>query len=597
MITDNDINNINNNQTTTTIVTLAKCLKDGTIEAGKDLASMFYLMPVHETIKDDIYDVTNYEVKLIPLIAFMVAIEQIIRIIMRKNMSRFEDCIINIASSLVFTLTRVMMFTIVLRIYSWIYANYALVNLPLHSATTWIISLLLVEFVYYWTHRALHELNFLWAAHQFHHMAEDINISTTIRDSVVDLIIYDIFPIPLSFIIHPQILFVHLQFSLIYQIWLHNEVVGHLGPLEYLINTPRQHRVHHGKNPYCIDKNYGALLMIWDRIFGTYQVELDNEKIVYGTVSPTPKTFDMLTLMFGYYKNVWERFSNGKGFHEKMAALFYGPGWSPGKPRLGLIEEIPNVDYRQPRYIYQPYVAIWKKAYILLHSLIILIGFYMMVDHPLIKFDPWKITSCMIYLLLTITSFGALFDNRSYLIILEIFRCIIYFVFDYFIIQSTKWPIHRNTSILIQILLWIIRFGHLLSIIFWICMWIRNIFTNDNNNNIDNKHQRKGLSTTDSNEKIIYDSNEGQSQTSQDSDETMMNQNHSIPVKFRARELITTTIMMISVFIPLLISYLFVIPSCSLYYEQYFFDNYLTFTRNLTIITSNNSIFSQFGSN
>ena len=84
------------------------------------------------------------------------------------------------------------MFTIVLRIYSWIYANYALVNLPLHSATTWIISLLLVEFVYYWTHRALHELNFLWAAHQFHHMAEDINISTTIRDSVVDLIIYDV---------------------------------------------------------------------------------------------------------------------------------------------------------------------------------------------------------------------------------------------------------------------------------------------------------------------------------------------------------------------------------------------------------------------
>lgn len=222
----------------------------------------------------------------------------------------------------------------------------------------------------------------------------------------------------------------------------------------------------------------------------------------------------------------------------------------------------------------------------------------------------------MIYLLLTITSFGALFDNRfdiffwflvskyqfvclflidrSYLIILEIFRCIIYFVFDYFIIQSTKWPIHRNTSILIQILLWTIRFGHLLSIIFWICMWIKNIFTN-NNNNIDDK--RKGLSTTDSNEKIIYDSNEGQSQTSQDSDETMMNQNHSIPVKFRAQEFITTTIMMISVFIPLLISYLFVIPSCSLYYEQYFFDNYLTFTKNLTIITSNNSIFSQFGSN
>ncbi|KAH7637081.1 alkylglycerol monooxygenase-like protein 2 [Dermatophagoides farinae] len=563
----------NNNETT---ITLARCLKDGGIEAGKDIASIFYLMPIHDTIKDDIYDVTNYEVKLIPVIALMVTIEQIIRIIMRKQLSRFEDCFINIASSLVFTLTRVVMFTIVLRIYSWLYTNYALVHLPLHSASTWIISLLLVEFVYYWTHRALHEFNFLWAAHQFHHMAEDVNISTTIRDSVVDLVIYDIFPIPLALFIHPQILFVHLQFSLIYQIWLHNEVVGHLGPLEYLINTPRQHRVHHGKNPYCIDKNYGALLMIWDRIFGTYQVELDEEKIVFGTVSPTPKTFDMMTLMFGYYKNVWQRFKNCDNYREKMASLFYGPGWSPGKPRLGLIEEIPEVDHKAPRYIYTPYVAIWKKAYILFHSVAILIGFYMIADHPLIKFDPWKMTFCMTYLLLAITSFGALFDNRSYLIILEIFRCIVYFVFDQYVLQSTQWPVHQSTSVLIHLSLWTIRLGHLLSIMFWICMWIINLFTT---NTIDDKH--KSPKMTSSNEKIIYDSNEGQSQTSTDSDETL-HQDSTYPVRLKASTFFILMAMMVFVFVPLTMSYLFVVPSCSRYYETYFFDRYLSFAQNIT---------------
>ena len=160
-------------------------------------------------------------------------------------------------------------------------------------------------------------------------------------------------------IVPPQILVVHMQFSLIYQIWLHNEVVGSLGPIEYIINTPRQHRVHHGKNPYCIDKNYGALLMIWDRIFGTYQTE--REKIVFGVVSPTPQTFDSMTLQFGYYKDVAKKFQSVEGFANKMSALFKGPGWAPGKPRLGLLEEVPTPDPNAPKYSWGPiYTALEK---------------------------------------------------------------------------------------------------------------------------------------------------------------------------------------------------------------------------------------------
>ena len=80
----------------------------------------------------------------------------------------------------------------VIRVFDYLYTNHRIIDLPLHSVSTWLVSLLLVEFVYYWTHRALHEINILWAAHQFHHMASDINITTTIRDSVLDLIIYDV---------------------------------------------------------------------------------------------------------------------------------------------------------------------------------------------------------------------------------------------------------------------------------------------------------------------------------------------------------------------------------------------------------------------
>lgn len=126
-----------------------------------------------------------------------------------------------------------------------------------------------------------------------------------------------------------------MQFSLIYQVWLHTEVVYNMGPLEYIINTPRQHRVHHGKNTYCIDKNYGALIMIFDRLFGTYQAE--EEKIVFGTTTKPMETFDTSILHFSYYNNVWQKFKQQVGLKNKLYALFAGPGWEPGKPRLGLL--------------------------------------------------------------------------------------------------------------------------------------------------------------------------------------------------------------------------------------------------------------------
>ena len=171
-----------------------------------------------------------------------------------------------------------------------------------------------------------------------------------------------------------------MQFSLIYQIWLHNDVIGRLGLIEYLINTPRQHRVHHGKNPYCIDKNYGALLMIWDRIFGTHQTE--KEKIVYGVVSHTPKTYDPMVLQFGYYTDVYNKFIDVDGLWYKLSALFKGPGWGPGKPRLGLIKEVPKPHPGAPKYSYNPFIPYWKKFYVMIHMSIIIVTFMQLVDHP-----------------------------------------------------------------------------------------------------------------------------------------------------------------------------------------------------------------------
>lgn len=175
-----------------------------------------------------------------------------------------------------------------------------------------------------------------------------------------------------------------MQFSLIYQVWLHSSVVSELGFLEYIINTPRQHLVHHGKNPYCIDKNYGALLMIYDRMFGTYQREIKDDEIVFGVVSPTPDTFDPFVLQFGYYKDVYNKFMQMDTFGDKMSALLKGPGWSPGKPRLGLISDVPEPDRSLPKYSYDPETPSWIKLYASFHLFIMLVGLYVIGQHDLV---------------------------------------------------------------------------------------------------------------------------------------------------------------------------------------------------------------------
>ncbi|KAG0176983.1 hypothetical protein DFQ28_004515, partial [Apophysomyces sp. BC1034] len=134
---------------------------------------------------------------------------------------------------------------------------------------------------------------------------------------------------------------------------LHTELVGSLGYLEYIFNSPAAHRVHHGRNPYCIDKNYGATLMIWDILFGTFELERPEEPVVYGLTHPI-NSFNPVTIQFHHYKHIFQTFGSTQGFTNKLKVLFYGPGWHEGTPRTGLYEEIPEIDIDHPPPKYNP---------------------------------------------------------------------------------------------------------------------------------------------------------------------------------------------------------------------------------------------------
>jgi alkylglycerol monooxygenase len=152
---------------------------------------------------------------------------------------------------------------------------------------TSIIRLILVLFFPY------SEVNLFWSTHQAHHSAESYNLSTALRQGVLQNYFSWMFYLPLALIIPPQIFLIHSQMNLLYQFWIHTDIISNLGPFEYILNTPSHHRVHHGRNPYCIDKNYGGVLIIWDRLFGTFAAERENEEIAYGLIHPI-NTFDPL---------------------------------------------------------------------------------------------------------------------------------------------------------------------------------------------------------------------------------------------------------------------------------------------------------------
>jgi len=169
-----------------------------------------------------------------------------------------------------------------------------------NSTSTFFLSLLIADFLYYWYHRWMHGYKPLWAFHLIHHSSQKLNLTTSFRLNWLSPIISAFFFIPAALVgIPPATIVLSYAVNLLYQYWLHTEFIGKIPVIEGILNTPSGHRVHHGSNPIYIDKNYGGILMIWDRMFGTYQPETEKVRygITYGFVSYNP----FILLLHGFY--------------------------------------------------------------------------------------------------------------------------------------------------------------------------------------------------------------------------------------------------------------------------------------------------------
>ena len=253
--------------------------------------------------------------------------------------------------------------------------------------------------------RAIHEVNIFWAAHQVHHSSEDYNLSTALRQSMLQMFPSALFFLPLAYFIPPPIALVHAEFNTLFQFWIHTELIKDIGPLEYILNTPSHHRVHHGSNRYCLDKNYAGVLIIWDRMFGTFAEEKKDEKIVYGLVDQ-PQFFNPIKHQFFYLHSVLKKAKRMNSLQDFLAAFLKGPGWFPGTSRLGDINAVPRIQYRN---IYDPQIPTWANVYVLIHFIICLLGIESMARMS--GMSQIAIFGIGIYFIWSLTSLGLLFDK------------------------------------------------------------------------------------------------------------------------------------------------------------------------------------------
>lgn len=229
-------------------------------------------------------------------------------------------------------------FTKFLSLFFWgyVFANFALLDMQASwfdsspsGLAMWILAALAWDLCYYWQHRCYHEYSILWAGHAVHHQSEDYNLSTALRQSSTSFLFSWIFYVPLFVIGFPlEVLLTVGAINLIYQFWVHTQVVRRMGVLDRILVTPSNHRVHHAQNERYIDKNYGGMLILWDRLFGSFEPERDDDPVVFGVRKPLTnwnpfwanlQVYDYL-LFDALHTRLWR---------DKIGIWFSRTGWRP----------------------------------------------------------------------------------------------------------------------------------------------------------------------------------------------------------------------------------------------------------------------------
>jgi alkylglycerol monooxygenase len=309
----------------------------------------------------------------VPFFLVLIAVELLADRWRGMSNYRIADAINSISTGVLSTTTGLLTKGVGLLTYAYALKHLALFELPADSVWVWVFAFVLYDFCYYWLHRMGHERNILWAAHSVHHQSEDYNLSTALRQTSTGFLLSWVFYLPMAVLGVPLLVFISVAaLNLLYQFWVHTRHIPKLGWYEWFFVTPSNHRAHHAQNALYMDRNYGGVFIIWDRLFGSFQEEDDNEPVIFGVTTPLA-SWNPLWANVQFYVQLWDDARRTQSKWDKLRIWFMRTGWRPAdvaesypmsKPDLSQFckFEVP-LDGRQ-----QVYVALQFCVYIALGS-------------------------------------------------------------------------------------------------------------------------------------------------------------------------------------------------------------------------------------
>lgn len=280
----------------------------------------------------------------IPGFFLLIAVELLAAKLMKRDVYRFGDSIADLSCGITQQIVAVFLALVTVAGYKFIEGRFGLFDIPTSAWWAWAVCFLGVDLCYYWFHRLSHEVAFLWGAHVVHHQSEEYNLTVALRQSAFQPGFSWLFYLPLAFIGFPPLMFfVVVSLNTLYQFWIHTRLVGRLGPFEWVFNTPSHHRVHHGRNAQYIDRNHAGTLIVWDRLFGTFEPE--GEEVVYG-VNDALDSYNPIWANLHYYVHTYRRAHAFPRWWDRRQVWFRVPGWVPDDvaPSAGRALDLPKYD-------------------------------------------------------------------------------------------------------------------------------------------------------------------------------------------------------------------------------------------------------------
>lgn len=354
-----------------------------------------------------------------PFFIGLVLIEILYGRFVKDQKHNLMDTVSSLSSGLTNVVKDSLGLVLILVSYPFLLEHLALIEIKA-TWLVWVVAFIALDFAGYWNHRLSHHINLFWNQHVIHHSSEEFNLACALRQPISNLLgYYALLLIPAALLGVPnQVIAILAPIHLFAQFWYHTQYIGKMGILEYIIVTPSQHRVHHAINPEYIDKNLGQIFCIWDRMFGTFQEELDDVPPQYGVLKPA-NTWNPIIINFQHIWRLMQDAWRTRSYWDKLRIWFMPTGWRPQDVKDKYPVEVIQDVYNFKKY--RPETSPWLKGYALFQLIATtFLMLFMFYSYSEIGFDGLLLFGAFIFV--GIYGYTTLMDRKSYAVWIEVIR-------------------------------------------------------------------------------------------------------------------------------------------------------------------------------